>query len=224
VGIGVAHAASLRKGQVLYEHGLLEDAKHALVDVVTGNADNDEKAGALYLLGTIALEQKHYPIAARMWTDLIQRFPSSEEAHEAQLKLSTIPNGIQSSKVRVESPRGSAPSDPFEGVLITGTGVDPKYSGQMVKEVVSLLASNGVVVSRAQQQSPGSVSVLALAVSFGYRDRLQAHCYSAEGDLLWSEQATGFFGLSKASVTEGLVNEIKSKIEPHIGDSCLRKS
>jgi hypothetical protein len=66
--------------------------------------------------------------------------------------------------------------------------------------------------------------VLALAVSFGYRDRLQAQCYSAEGNLLWSENATGFFGLSKASVTEGLINQIKSKIEPHIGDSCLRKS
>jgi len=224
MSIGVAQGASLRKGQVLFEHGAFEDAKRALADVVTGTASDSEKAGALYLLGTIALKQEHYPIAARMWTDLIQFYPNSAEAREARIKLATIPNGIQSSKVQIESPRGSAPDDAFDGVLVTGTGADPRYSRQMVNEVANLLGAYGVIVSRAQPQSGGNVSVLMLEVSFGYRDSLQVQCYSAQGSLLWSETATGFVGMSKASATQGLINRIKSKIEPHIGDSCLRKS
>jgi hypothetical protein len=225
LSIGAAQGASLHKGEVLYQHGMVEDAKHALADVVTGDSPDDEKAGALYLLGAIALKQEHYPIAARMWTDLIQRFPASPQALEARSKLSTIPNGIQSSRVRVEAPRGDAPTDPFEGVLVTGTSADPKYSGQMVKEVVNLLGAKGVPVSRAQPQPPpGTVSVLVLAMNFGYRDSVQAGCYSAEGDLVWMEKASGLIAVSKSAAAEGLINRIKSKIETHIGDTCLRKN
>lgn len=224
MGIGVAQAATLQKGQMLYERGLFEEAKHALVDVVTSGSTDREKAGALYLLGTIAIEQQHYPIAARMWSDLIQRYPSSMEAVEARSRLSKIPNGIQYSKVRVEAPEGSAPPEPFQGVLVTGTSADPRYSGQLVKEVVNLLDAKGVTVARDQSPSAGTISVLVLAMRFGGRDSLQAECYSRGGELVWTEKATGFLRMGKASVTEGLVREIKGKIEPHIGDTCLPKS
>ena len=224
--LSTAQAASLRKGQVLYEHGMLEDAKHALVDVMTGaDSSDDEKAGALYLLGTIALKEKHYPIAARMWSDLIQRYPGSAEAREARPKLPTIPNSVQSSRVRVESPQGFAASepDPSQGVRVTGTSADLQYAGQAVTEVARLLDSNSVRVVRAQSPDASAASVLVLTMQFGRRDSLVANCYSNNGSLLWSERATGLLGLSKASVAEKLVDRIKGQIEPHIGDACLPK-
>lgn len=226
MGTGVLHAASLRKGQVLYEHRQFEDAKHALADVVMGDTTDKEKAGALYLLGSIAIEQKNYPIAARMWSDLIQRFPESTEATEARSQLSKIPNGVQYSKVRVESPEGygSAPTEGFQGVMVTGTSADARYSGKVVSEVVSLLDGKGVTVARDRSPPPGTISVLVLSMEFGRKDSLQAECFSREGQLLWTEKATGFLRLGKSSATEGLVNEIKTKITPHIGDRCLPKT
>jgi hypothetical protein len=220
------HAASLYKGQVLYERGLLEEARHALVDVVTGDAGQPEKAGALYLLGTIAVEQQNYPIAARMWSDLIQRYPDSAEAAQARTKLSSIPNGIQFAKVRVVAPQGTAPAEPeaFEGVLVTGTGNDLRYAGKAVSELANLLDAQGVTVARSNSATPGSVSALVLVMNFGGRDSLQADCYSRDGKLLWTEKATGMLRRDKEAITEGLVEQIKEKIEPHVGDSCLPKS
>jgi hypothetical protein len=226
MGIGVLQAASLQKGQMLYEHRLFEEAKHALVDVVMGDTSDTEKAGALYLLGSIGVEQKNYPIAARMWSDLIQRYPESTEATEARSRLSRIPNGVQYSKVRVESPEGygSAPSESFQGVMVTGTSADAQYAGKVVSEVVGLLDAKGVTVARDRAPPPGTISTLVLSMQFGRKDSLQAACYSREGQLLWTEKASGFLRLGKASATEGLVNEIKTKIEPHIGDRCLPKT
>jgi hypothetical protein len=222
----LAYGASLQKGQMLYERGMLEEARHALVDVVTGDATNPEKAGALYLLGTIAVDQKNYPIAARMWSDLIQRFPDSTEAAEARTKLSSIPNGIQFAKVRVQSPHGTgnAPPEPFQGVLVTGTSAELRYAGQAVSAVASLLDSKGVTVAHSQSSTPGTISVLVLAMQFGTRDSLQAECYSRDGKLLWTEKVSGFLRRDKAAITAGLVEQLKSKIEPHVGDSCLPKS
>jgi len=223
LSLSTAQAASLHKGRVLYEHGMLEDAQHALIDVMTGVSSADEKAGALYLLGTIALKQEHYPIAARMWSDLIQRYPDSAEAREARSKLSTIPNGIQNSRVRVESPEGFAPAEPVQGVLVTGTSAELQYAGQIVAEVANRLDSNGVRVARVHSPSAGATSVLVLAMHFGRRDSLQADCYSNSGSLLWSEKATSLLGFSKTSVTERLADRIERMIEPHIGDTCLPK-
>jgi hypothetical protein len=223
MSLSVAQAASLHKGQVLYEHGMLEDAKHALVDVMTSDSTDDEKAGALYLLGTIAIKQQHYPIAARMWSDLIQRYPGSAEAREAGRRLPSIPNSVQSSKVRVEAPEGTAPPDPVQGVLVTGTSAELKYAGQMVKDITNLLNAHGVPVARTPSAEVGPNNVLVLALRFGQQDSLQADCFSSEGKLLWSEKATAFLGMSKASITEKLVDRIKGSIEPHIGDSCLPK-
>jgi hypothetical protein len=220
------HAASLHKGQVLFERGLLEEAKHALVDVVTSDSTRPEKAAALYLLGTIGLQQQNYPIAARMWSDLIQRYPDSSEAAEARTKLASIPNGIQFAKVRVDAPQGIAPPEavPFEGVMVTGTSNDLRYAGQAVSAVASLLESKGVTVARTKSPAPGTISALVLVVSFGGRDSLQAECYSREGKLLWTEQVSGFLRRDKAAITAGLVEQLKEKIEPHVGDTCLPKN
>jgi tetratricopeptide (TPR) repeat protein len=223
LSLSTAQAASLLKGQVLYERGKLEDAKHALVDVMTSDSSDDDKAGALSLLGTIALKQKRYPIAARMWSDLIERYPGSAEAREARTKLPTIPNSVQYSKVRVDSPEGYAPPEPSQGVRVTGTGADLQYAGQAVSQVATLLDSKGVRVVRANSSDAAESSMLVLTMSFGRRDVLEAHCYSNDGRLVWSETASSLLGLRKASVAEGLVDRIKEKIEPHVGDACLPK-
>ena len=73
-------AADLEKARLLYDAQLYEDAKQELVMTATSDAPAEDKAAALYLLGTIAVDEKRYDAAVRTWSDLIAKYPDSEDA------------------------------------------------------------------------------------------------------------------------------------------------
>ena len=62
------------------EHGLREEAKLTLIEVVLESNRPPERASALYLLGAIALEEGDLLIAKKRWEQVRKDYPESSEA------------------------------------------------------------------------------------------------------------------------------------------------
>lgn len=226
-----AHAGDLVKAQLLYDSQLPVDAKRELVEVITSNASPSDKAAALHLLGTIAVDEKRYDSAIQAWNDLITRYPNTVDAREAKAKLSLV-QALSEQSTPQAIYRDSSITG-FGGVVIAGIGTETEFVSQTVTEFMNLLASRGVTVSRApvgiasvpellkQTSANQAKGVLVLALRFGYMENLRAMCYGPDGRLAWEEKASGSMGITKSGVTQGLIERVSKKIEPHIGGACL---
>ena len=224
-------AGDLEKARLLYQSRLLEDAKRELVDIVTSDASTSENAAALHLLGTIAIDEKRYESAVQTWSDLIARYPGTKYAEEAKERLPFA----QALRDKTTSQSGSSTpvADMTNSITVVGIGTEAEFVNQTVTEFMNLLASKGVSVVRApagissvpellrQNGSNGKKSVLVLALRFGYMENLRAMCYEENGQLVWEEKASGSMGFTKSGITQGLIERVSKKIEPHIGETCL---
>ena len=226
-----SHAGDLMKAKLLYDSQLPVDAKRELVEVITSNASPSDKAAALHLLGTIAVDEKRYDSAIRTWNDLIARYPNTVDAREAKGKLPLV-QALHEQPTPQATYRDSSITG-IGGVVIAGIGTETEFVSQTVTEFMNLLASRGVAVSRAPvgvtsvpellKQTPVNQAkgVLVLALRFGYMENLRAMCYGSDGRLMWEEKSSGSMGITKSGVTQGLIERVSKKIEPHIGGTCL---
>ena len=62
------------------EHGLREDAKRTLIEVVFDSRNPSARASALYLLGAIALDEGNIEVAKQRWEQVRKDYPESAEA------------------------------------------------------------------------------------------------------------------------------------------------
>lgn len=219
-------ASDLERARLLYESRLLDDAKRELIDVASSASSPEESAEALHLLGSIAIEEKRYESAVRIWEDLVRRFPSTKNAIEVQGKL-PLAKALQ----RQEPESASDTSPPESPLIVMGIGTETEFVRQAVTEIMNFLASKGVPVVRAPagttsvpellSESEQARGILVLALRFGYMENLRAMCHGPSGELLWEEKSSGSMGFTKAGITQGLVQRISRKIEPHIGGQCL---
>ena len=85
-----AEVASVRKAEILNEHGLRAEATKELVDVLFGDAGVNEKAEAYYLLGSIAFNEKRITTALDTWTSLVEEYPNSKHAALVKDKISEL--------------------------------------------------------------------------------------------------------------------------------------
>src|SRR6476661_4596489 len=81
---------SLDKARLLYSNRLYEDAKRELVAVAVGSGSDEERAEALNLLGSIAIDEGNYDAAIKNWTDVTTRFPATSFAKEAAAKIPLV--------------------------------------------------------------------------------------------------------------------------------------
>jgi tetratricopeptide (TPR) repeat protein len=80
---------------MLAKNGLVQDAQRELIDLVyKPGVDGAEKARALDLLATIAVERNNLRAALDSWNQLIREFPDSAEAQGAKEKLPLLVNVI----------------------------------------------------------------------------------------------------------------------------------
>lgn len=90
------HAASIEKAGLLKEHGLTDDSKRELINVIFDEKSTDnDKATAFYILGNIAFEENKTTVALNSWSYLAKKYPKSYEAglvddRIAELSESTI--------------------------------------------------------------------------------------------------------------------------------------
>jgi len=238
-----AHAQSLDKAKLLYANKLYDEAKRELVAVAVSEAPEQERAAALDLLGSIAVDEGHYEAAVSNWEQLIAKYPDSPEAHEAQGKLPLARKLLSAGRAPAASP-GPKPLAP-DTVLISGSAPEaPEYADQAVLEFMNLLTSNGVrvqnasvgrvsdAVGRAQQgtlpnlllehaQETSAAGVLYVFIRFSGMENMRVECYSSDGRKLWEEKVAASLSLTAAGKTEGFIKRMSRKLLGRVGGPCL---
>lgn len=229
-------AASVEKARLFYDAKLLDDAKRELIETIASNAVDNEKAAALHLLGTIAVDEKNYDLTLMSWGDLIARYPTTADAREVEGKLPLVRSLVEQSAKPATADHGDPVSNAtLRGVVVTGGGAETRYLEQAVDEIATYLLGRGVETSKPTNwratlielapvaRQSGARSILVLNIKFGYLESLRAECYLSDGTLQWEEKASGSFGVSGSGVAAGLISRIKEKLEKHVGDTCLPK-
>ncbi len=98
-------AASLEDARQLYEGGRAEEALAAIESILGSDAADGDKAAALDLLGTIAVDKGQLPMAKHAWSRLLDEYPDYAAANDTGTKLSLV-----SALLKTEAP--PAPSAP----------------------------------------------------------------------------------------------------------------
>lgn len=87
-------ASSIDSAKMLNEHGLKNEAKKELIDIIFASKSNQtQKAQAYYLLGNIAFSENKITTALDAWVELKNKYPKSNEAklvHDKIKQLSEI--------------------------------------------------------------------------------------------------------------------------------------
>ena len=78
---GLTIDASIQKAILLKAHGLNDDAKRELIDLIFDeNAKGKDKPRAYYLLGEIAFDENRIQSAIKTWGYIVEEYPNSDEA------------------------------------------------------------------------------------------------------------------------------------------------
>ena len=73
-------SSKIQKAEMLYDQGMVSEAKQELVDVIFGDFHDQEKAEAYFLLGNIAFTEERLSTALETWNVLINKYPDSQQA------------------------------------------------------------------------------------------------------------------------------------------------
>lgn len=84
----LVQAASVEEARRLYQKGEELAARDTLIEILALETDGDVRAQALDLVGMIAADRGDLELAAAVWEKLIDEYPDSPAAAEAETKLS----------------------------------------------------------------------------------------------------------------------------------------
>ena len=88
---GIALADRTALPEKYYEHGLIDDAKRGFISIIFDKKANDtEKAESLSFLGDIAFDEREVSLALSTWRELIETFPTSDQARLAVDRINQI--------------------------------------------------------------------------------------------------------------------------------------
>lgn len=94
-----ARSASLEEARQLHQAGKTQEAL-ALIETLLGSEVAEEtQAGALDLLGSIAVEEGQLPMAKQAWSRLLEEYPDYAASHDISTKLSLV-----SALVKIDKP------------------------------------------------------------------------------------------------------------------------
>lgn len=87
---GLCEGTSIEKAKMLNTHGLRDEAKKELIDVIFGNSGAEDKAEAYFILGNIAFTEKNISAAIETWTTLLEKYPNSNHVYFIKDKLQQL--------------------------------------------------------------------------------------------------------------------------------------
>ena len=90
LGASASFAASVDKAAMLSRHGLTQESKSELIDVIFSNSDDSSKAQAYYLLGTLAFNGNNIAVALDSWRVLLKMYPNSNEAKTVKDRINEL--------------------------------------------------------------------------------------------------------------------------------------
>lgn len=106
-----AWAASLDDARRLHEEGLTDEALATIESVLSSGAAETEKAAALDLLGTIAVDEGQLAMAKQAWSRLQAEHPDYAESHDTDTKLRLV-SALLMTEESPAVPAEKAPSPP----------------------------------------------------------------------------------------------------------------
>ena len=78
---GLTIDASIEKAILLKGHGLNEDAKRELINLIfDADSKDKDKSRAYYLLEEIAFDENRIQTATKTWGYIVEKYPASDEA------------------------------------------------------------------------------------------------------------------------------------------------
>ena len=102
--VASAWGDSVDKAKMLYQHGLVSEAKKELIEVIFSKQNAKNKAEAYYFLGTVAFEEGNISAALETWTQLIKYFPESNQAKLVTDKIAQLSEIVgETSRTTVEN-------------------------------------------------------------------------------------------------------------------------
>jgi len=97
-------AASIDKAKMLSNHGLNNEAKLELIDIVYSKSSITNKAEAYYFLGNIAFEENNVGVALNSWVELTKKYPNSTQAKLVGEKIEQLSEIVgESAKERINN-------------------------------------------------------------------------------------------------------------------------
>lgn len=98
-----AFAASIEKATMLNDHGLINESKAELIEVIFGRNDSI-KPEAYYLLGSIAFDENKISVALDSWRTLSEKYPASEHAKLVKDRISELAEIVgETAKVSIDN-------------------------------------------------------------------------------------------------------------------------
>ena len=98
------YAASVEKATMLNQHGLSQEAKSELIDVIFSKSSETDKAKAYYLLGSIAFDGNNVSVALDSWRNLVDKYPNSSEAKSVKDRIRELAEIVgESTKESIEN-------------------------------------------------------------------------------------------------------------------------
>lgn len=244
-------AQSFDRAKLLYTNKLYDEAKKELVAIAVSDAPAEQKADALNLLGTIAIDEGNYGAAIANWTELITKYPETRAAVEAEAKLplarklAETPQPPASTTITVQPPPLEDEVLEEGTVLVAASAPEaPEFADQATLEFMNLLASKGVKAQNAftgrlaapgmsrveafslpnllsYAKKVGAAGVLYVFIHFHGMENMRVECYASDGRKLWSEKVAASLGLSPSGMTAGFIRRMSPKIAAHVGKEGL---
>jgi tetratricopeptide (TPR) repeat protein len=83
---------------------LTKEAKVELIEIIFSKSDEDSKAQAYYLLGSIAFEESKISVALDSWRELTKKYPNSQQAQIVKDRINELAEIVgQSAKESIEN-------------------------------------------------------------------------------------------------------------------------
>ena len=102
-------SASVDTARQLHDEGRSDEALATIESILSSDAAGDEKAAALDLLGTIAVDKGYFSMAKQAWTQLVDEYPDYAADNDVGTKLRLV-----SALLMAEKPE--EPQEPEEPV------------------------------------------------------------------------------------------------------------
>ena len=177
-----AWSATLDEARNLHEAGKTQEALATIEGVLGSDAADAEKAEALDLLGTIAVEAGQLPMAKQAWSRLVEDYPEYAAGHDTATKLSlvsalvkTVPTPEVPAKV-VDAPPAQPVAEPAPAAVAPAPATPARESSKPEAAAPSAPAatqadSTGIVLVAARGKPHDAVRLLSDRIVEHLRDK-----------------------------------------------------
>jgi len=118
-------SASLNQARQLHEKGKSEEALEAIDELLSSDATGDQKAAALDLRGSIAVDKGHFSLAKQAWTQLQDEYPDYAVDNDVRTKLLLVSALLKNGDDAAPPPSVSAAPSAAPAMAETAAPAEP---------------------------------------------------------------------------------------------------